>query len=567
MSSAAGAEASNEDGLISSVEASIHPQAIGWWILAILAALVGMAVIVQALLRQSAVESTDYPALGALGADRRVLTMLGMARNLGVGILGAIGAVAVAAGLSPIAPLGEARVAELSTGVTLDALVLPLGALAVVVVVVALGSWPAVRAARTGPSLHRAGPARPSVLVGQLAAAGAPPSMVVGVRNALERRSGGASVPLGTALLGTVLAVAALCGTSVFGSSLAHLTATPRLYGDDFQLNFTNPSGGGPDPGVVRSLERDPAVSGITEGYALEVSIGGRSVGAVALQAVHGPLLLSTVVGHLPDGVGQVGLGAGTMRQVGAHLGSVIPVTVLAPTGGRRTVPFRVVSQITFPVLGGVLSLGSGAAFTVPAYVEAACGSGPGHAACRQDPFAGPTAGGILASVVPGPRGAAAVSHYLDTYQAITALPVVPTSLVNFGEAVNFPLIFGIMLAVAGGATLLHLLVVSVARRRRETGLLKAIGFVNRQVASAVMWQATTLALIGVVVGTPLGIVLGEVVWRAFATNLGVVPVSVLRAWVVAVLALGVVVIANLLAGTPTLAAARARPGALLRTQ
>ena len=81
------------------------------------------------------------------------------------------------------------------------------------------------------------------------------------------------------------------------------------------------------------------------------------------------------------------------------------------------------------------------------------------------------------------------------------------------------------------------------------------------------MWQATTLALIGVAVGTPIGIVLGEVVWRAFATNLGVVPVSVVRAWVVAVLALGVVVIANLLAGAPALAAARARSGALLRTQ
>ena len=93
-----------------------------------------------------------------------------------------------------------------------------------------------------------AGVSRPSVVVAQLGALGAPPSAVVGVRNALERRSGGATVPVGSALLGTVLAVIALCGTGVFGASLSHLTATPRLYGDAFQLNFTNPNGFGPDP-------------------------------------------------------------------------------------------------------------------------------------------------------------------------------------------------------------------------------------------------------------------------------------------------------------------------------
>ena len=50
-------------------------------------------------------------------------------------------------------------------------------------------------------------------------------------------------MPVGSTLLGTVLAVVALCGTAVFGASLSHLTATPRLYGDPFQLNISDPSG------------------------------------------------------------------------------------------------------------------------------------------------------------------------------------------------------------------------------------------------------------------------------------------------------------------------------------
>jgi len=81
----------------------------------------------------------------------------------------------------------------------------------------------------------------------------------------------------------------------------------------------------------------------------------------------------------------------------------------------------------------------------------------------------------------------------------------------------------GVMLASFGAATLVHFLVVSVSRRRREMGLLKVLGFVRHQVVSAVDWQATILALVGIVIGVPLGVVVGREAWKAFASNLGVV--------------------------------------------
>ena len=110
----------NEQEHVRRIGESIHPQAIGWWILAALAALVGLAVVGQALARQSIVESEDYPTMAALGAGRRQLVALGMLRNLVVGLAGAAGAVVVATALSPLAPLGEARTAESSTGVAFD---------------------------------------------------------------------------------------------------------------------------------------------------------------------------------------------------------------------------------------------------------------------------------------------------------------------------------------------------------------------------------------------------------------------------------------------------------------
>jgi hypothetical protein len=82
-----------------------------------------------------------------------------------------------------------------------------------------------------------------------------------------------------------------------------------------------------------------------------------------------------------------------------------------------------------------------------------------------------------------------------------------------------------------------------------------------------VAWPATTLAGIGIIVGRPLGIVIRRAVWRAFANNLGAVPVSVVPIWFLVALLAGVVVVANLIALGPALVATRSKPQELLLTQ
>jgi hypothetical protein len=241
-----------------------------------------------------------------------------------------------------------------------------------------------------------------------------------------------------------------------------------------------------------------------------------------------------------------------------------VNITFTTHSGAPHTEPFRVVSQVSFPQYGGFVSLGTGILMTTAGLVHVACLPGPQLALCRQK-VAGIGTGGVRVTFVSGPRGRAALDRYLAAYPSITSQPVAPTSLINFGEAVNFPLIFGIMLAVFGAATLAHLLVVSVSRRRREVGLLKVLGFVNRQVVSTVSWQATTLALVGVVVGVPLGLVVGRTVWNTFANNLGVVPVAVVPVLLTAAITAGVLVSANVIAIAPALVATRSKPGDLLR--
>ena len=286
----------------------------------------------------------------ALGVNRRQLVLLGTARNFVVGLAGALGAVAIAVILSPIAPLGEARIAESSTGIAFDGLVLTIGVFATLVVVSVLGVWPSVRAARnTQPDQQRA-PGSTSSLASYLWSIGMPPSVVIGFRNTLERGRVRSSVPVGSALLGTVLAVTALCGAAVFGASLSNLTTTPKLYGDAFQLNISNPSSGGtPDPALIHDLEHNRAVTGITKGIALPaISIGRVVVGAIAGTAVEARSCSRRSTGTPP-------LPADRSASVQPRCVRSVPcrfrrqVTISLASGVKRTEPFRVVAQMSLP--------------------------------------------------------------------------------------------------------------------------------------------------------------------------------------------------------------------------
>ena len=212
---AAGAfSVSDADTAVGSIGTAIWPQVLGWWLLAGLTALAGMVVLAQALARQAEADAEAYGVYSALGATWRQLAGAGLIATLLVAVAGASIGTVLAVLLSPLTPVGLARIAELSGGFTFDTVVLGPGAGVAVLVVLALGTWPAVRTARRASRADGAeaayGSPRASRTAVLLAGAGAPPSALIGVRRALERGRGRAAVPAWTALLGSVLAVTAL---------------------------------------------------------------------------------------------------------------------------------------------------------------------------------------------------------------------------------------------------------------------------------------------------------------------------------------------------------------------
>jgi len=556
------------DEAADAVQASIRPQVVGWYVLTGLAALAALAVVGQAMARQTVAERADHHALSALGVRPREFVLLALLRALLTGAAGAAGAVLIAVLASPLTPVGEARLAVPSPGrMSVDlAVVLP-GALAVLAAVTAVSVWPAIRHARLPGSRPQRQPASVTVSAGRAAAqARLPAPALIGIRHAFERGRDGQ--PVGTALLGTVMAVAALCATGVFGASLTHLISSPALYGAPFQAYFA--SNGTPrsqervNGPVLESLLNDGAIERITLGAFVEVNINGRHVRTVAMTPVRGSALLSTLDGRLPRGDRDIMLGVATMRATGARVGGTVRVTVADPGGKPHVASFHVIGRASLNA--GTGGLGNGAVMTTSAFVGVQCPAGPKQSACQRSVKNG-LGTVVLVRAARGAAGSAALARHTGEYPDLTHRPAEPNVLVNFGESVNFPLLFAVALSVFGAATLLHLLLVSVASRRVEAGLLKALGFVRRQVAAAVCWQATVVALIGIAVGAPVGIATGKVLWRVFATNFGVVPVAVVEPVLIAALAAGVLAAANLLAAVPALLAARSQPARLLRAE
>jgi putative ABC transport system permease protein len=58
-------------------------------------------------------------------------------------------------------------------------------------------------------------------------------------------------------------------------------------------------------------------------------------------------------------------------------------------------------------------------------------------------------------------------------------------------------------------------LMLAVYERRRELGLLRAVGTTRRQVRSSVLWESMITAVVGVIAGTVLGVSLGWIIVKA----------------------------------------------------
>ena len=142
-----------------------------------------------------------------------------------------------------------------------------------------------------------------------------------------------------------------------------------------------------------------------------------------------------------------------------------------------------------------------------------------------------------------------------------------PAEIVNYRTIGDTPALLAAALAVGAIVALGLTLTASVRRRRRDLALLKTLGFTQRQLAATVACQSSVAAVIGIVVGLPLGIAVGRWLWTLFARQIYAVPHPTVPVLSVLLVAVGALVFANVVAALPGLSAARTSTAALLRAE
>jgi hypothetical protein len=262
-------------------------------------------------------------------------------------------------------------------------------------------------------------------------------------------------------------------------------------------------------------------------------------------------------------------LGAATLAQLHKHIGQTVAVN----TGEKRPVNLQIVGTATMPAIGGSgggglhLEMGSGVLFPyqdIPPSLRDVVGNKP----------TGPNA--ILVRLRTGVNRSEALrglnrianSLSLPTNWGVTVVAVEhPGEIVNYRSMSRTPLYLGLALAVGAIVALALTLITSVRRRRRDLALLKTLGFTRRQLAAVVSWQSTIAVGIGTAIGVPVGIILGRALWNLFARDIHAVPEPTVPGLTVALIALGALVLANLVAAVPAQQAARTKTAVLLRAE
>jgi hypothetical protein len=562
---------SRSDVVRNQVQQAIRPEAIALSVFGAIAALAMVVLAGQGLSQMISRSAPDIAVIRALGATRAQAVLAaglpGVIPVLGGAILAVAGAVAI----SPLAPVGPVRRYDPGRGIWADGLVHGAGGFLIGVVLLGLLVVLAIRSVRQSKGEAAV---RPSAFARTAAAAGMPPSAVVGTRNALEPGSGARSVPVRSTLLGSIAAVTAVVSAVVFNASLAGLISHPARYGWNWDVVIQTQSGYGSfTPGAVnRLIHGQRAVAGWSEFAFGQLPVDGRIVPVLGIRRHLGAVQPPTTSGRPLSGNGQIELGTVTLGQLGKKIGDTVRIGT--PPFARTVTITGTVTLPSFGVGGADhVSLGRGAMLP-EATLLAAVGAGSRPRGPAQSVPVYPSA--VAIDLAPGTTE---VQRAQLIHRIVSANPdgtpggsyelrhALAAAVVNAGHLGGQPLALALGLAAAAVLSLALTVLSLVRRRRQELALLKALGMTRGQVRVIIAWQTTLTLLIAIVIGGPLGIAGGRLAWQAFARSLGAVPVVEVPVLALIVGLAALVVAGNLLASVPAAAAARTRVAPGLRAE
>ena len=545
------------------------------WLLAVAVVLAGGLVIAQVLSR----------SVSLIGEDARPLRALGLTRNdfaLGSVLThGTVFVVATAIGLlgtiafSPLFPVGLGRQVDPGPGVHADWTVLGIGLPGALALLVAATLFMTMVTLRR-ETRHVAG-GRSAIAAWLRRTAPVPVSL--GASAALERTPGAQGTPVRPALIGAMVGVLGVVSALTIDSGIHHALANPQLAGVTWAGSITPlPEDLTPTSvsmGLLRTAqEAAPGAStAVVRRDLVEVDgVGVPTYSVLDVSDEAGPISFVPVSGRAPARAGEAAIGPSTAKLLDVHVGDWVRIA-----HGARA---RIVGEALFPT--DVHSEFDEGLWLVPKEFNSVV---PPNSAASPDEEVAlrfPAAGGQEASAL---RAAAAygadkapppspLDHVLaalggpNSPLGQNAQPAnIPLELTNLGDIAELPTLLSVFLALLALAALSLVLVISSRTRRHECAVLRAIGLGPRASRSIVYWQATAIAVGGLVVGLPLGTVVGRWVWHEVTARVPLVYIAPFTLMVVGLAIPATLVLANAVATWPARRISLLRPAEALRAE
>jgi ABC-type antimicrobial peptide transport system permease subunit len=316
-------------------------------------------------------------------------------------------------------------------------------------------------------------------------------------------------------------------------------------------------------------LNKDPDVSEWSGAYVARAQLDGTNVTSL-VERPGAKVMPPILSGHGLEAANEVVLGVATLRQLHKRVGE----SVTFSNGSSKSTKLIIVGTMIAPTLnggsGGGGGLGQGVLVATSDFTTAQLN-------LQGSSIPGPNV--IFIRVKTGVSPSVAYQSLRTVKHEVKAIPAArgttggivkvlrPADIANFRSMGTIPDVLAAGLAIGAVVALGLTLIASVRRRRRDLALLKALGFTQRQLAASIASQATVAALIGCVIGIPLGIVIGRELWNLFARGIDVVPDPAVPVLTLVLVGIGALVFANLVAAIPGRIAARTSTALVLRAE
>jgi hypothetical protein len=339
--------------------------------------------------------------------------------------------------------------------------------------------------------------------------------------------------------VGAVLGIAGVVAAATFSAGLHRLSASPERYGwnADFLVSDAKPID---LPNVVG----DPRVKDLDWISSSSVRIDDDFVPAYTRTSMKGDLRWTVLTGRLPAADDEIALGPVTAQRLGADVGDAIDV----PDAKGATHRMHVVGTLLTPV-DGSQRLGDSMLLTVS-----------GLLGVQQSP----PITSLLVHTYPG-QAPGLRTILARRFEIVPAGQ--PSEVRNVTDLGLLPDTLAVFLGLVAAAALGHGLVLTSRRRQHDIAVLRSLGFTPRQVAGAIVTTAGVTSALGLVLGIPLGLAAGRVVWYEVARATPVAADVALPTTLLAVIVPAVLVTAAAVAALPARRSAAVRPGGVLRAE